>query len=211
MSIETRALGRQENTAVETLPFSKEQISYISDQLDELEGVGMTPYRIALLQALIQSFSNRVHQWYQVMDAKREILDQTISQTQTNPSTFKEFVKLSKMSQEILHLRDHEHSFVDRMHNHLASQVEAQLDADPSLDQFREIDVPFFLLSSFIKERAITTKNRITALQNAPESRVHSWISTDTRSDADRLIEHSREHDAITQKYLGAFARASQE
>ena len=212
MSVDLGALGRtvfREAIGAQPLPSHQASVSIITKNLEELERQGMTSEGITVLQKGIVAFSEVVHLLRLVLVGERKILNLTRQISGDSPATFAEFIKLSKFSVVIRDLATHEATFIDRMHGHLYSLIDKDIDelaqSDELLDKMKTITQNFNLLTSFLNTLNKSMSKKLKEVetliaQDGPATHI-GHLKVDVAAAAARLIALYEEHNELSAKY----------
>lgn len=212
MSVDLGTLGKtvfREVMSIKKLPNPRKHIKNITRNLDALERLGMPPNRIALLQKSIIDFSDMVRIFGDVLIEKRKILNQTIDSKGPSLATFTEFKNLSILSVFIKNFSDKETSFIHRMHDHLYTLIDRDIDALPTtgypFDTMKKITKNFALLTRFLQtlgEKMDATFSAVSIRANeAGNTRHNGHLVADTEAAGRRLIDLLEELFQLSAKY----------
>ncbi len=212
MTVDLGSLGKtvfREAMGVSKLPNPLAHIANITRNLDKLERLGMTPDRIALLQKSITAFSDMVRLFSYALIEKRKTLNQTIETKGPSLATFTEFKNLSILSVFIKNFSDKEADFIYRMHDHLYTLIDRDIDALPEsgypFDKMKTITKNFALLTSFLHvlgEKTGAALNEVSIrTSEAGDARHNGHLEADTQAEGRRLIDLLEELFQLSAKY----------
>ena len=212
MSVDLGTLGKtifREVMGINKLPNPQARIANITRNLVQLEKLGMTPDRIALLQKSIIAFSDMVRIFSYVLIEKRKILNQKIESKGPSLATFTEFKNLSLLSVFIKNFSDKETDFIHRMHDHLYTLTDRDIDALPEsgypYDKMKTITKNFALLTNFLHvlgEKTGAALNAVSIRTNEEGNARHiGHLEADTQAAGRRLIDLLEELFQLSAKY----------